>query len=51
MQVIVQNCVTRLYLGEGKVWHAHGSDAKIFRSGAEAIHYCTEHGVTVGAAV
>jgi len=40
MRVLVQNCVTRKFLGEGGIWLNGQSEAKAFRTGVEAVDFC-----------
>ena len=40
MRVLVQNCVTRKFLGEGFVWLNSQAEAKAFRTGVDAVDFC-----------
>ena len=43
MRVLVQNCVTRKFLGEGCIWLNSQAEAKAFRTGADAVDFCFTH--------
>jgi hypothetical protein len=43
MKILVQNCLTHLYLKALDAWTANPTDAKDFQSSEKAILYCTQH--------
>ena len=43
MRILVQNCLTHLYLKTLSEWTANPSDAKNFPSSESAIVYCSKH--------
>jgi len=45
MKVLIQNCVTRRFLGERGAWHRSAAKAKDFKAGTEAIDYYVTHGL------
>ena len=40
MRVLVQNCITRKFLGEDGLWLNNQAEAKVFRAGLEALDFC-----------
>ena len=40
MRVLVQNCVTRKFLGEGCMWLSSQAEAKAFQTSVEAVDFC-----------
>ena len=40
MRVLVQNSVTRIFLGEGCIWLSSEVEAKAFRTSVEAADFC-----------
>ena len=41
-EVIIQNCATLQFLGEGR-WLKNRAGAKHFSTGSDAIEYCLDH--------
>jgi len=40
MRILVQDCVTRRFLGEGSLWGSSAAEARNFRTSGEASDFC-----------